>query len=99
MWKLGAFALKIGTFPRLLVVASYLCRIDTFCVYYGLVAGMWDLKRSSISSALPNQKVSIGLVVNFKTIQQATILVTFFQIREYRQDYRHRAGLIFDYSY
>ena len=29
VWKLGAFCLKIGTFPRLLVVASYPCRIGT----------------------------------------------------------------------
>ena len=41
----------------------------------------------------------MGLVVNFKTMQQPTILVTFFQIREYSQDYRHRASLIFYYSY
>ena len=37
----------------------------------------------------------MGLVVNFQTMQQPTILVTFFQIREYSQDYRHRASLIF----
>ena len=37
----------------------------------------------------------MGLVVNFKTIQQPTILVTFFQIREYSWDYRHRGSLIF----
>ena len=41
----------------------------------------------------------MGLLVNFKTMQQPTILVTFFQIREYNQDYRHRASLIFYYSY
>ena len=29
VWKLGAFGLKIGTFHRLLVVASYPCRIGT----------------------------------------------------------------------
>ena len=29
----------------------------------------------------------MGLVVNFKTMQQPTILVTFFQIREYSQEY------------
>ena len=40
----------------------------------------------------------MGLVVNFKTMQQPTILVIFFQIREYSQDYRNRASLIF-YSY
>ena len=86
MWKLGAFGLKIGTFPRLLNVASYPCQL--LCrIYYDLVAGMWHLKRSSISSALPTQKVSMGLVVNFKTMQQPTILVIFFQIREYSQDY------------
>ena len=27
----------------------------------------------------------MGLVVNFKTMQQPTILVTFFQMREYSQ--------------
>ena len=32
----------------------------------------------------------MGLVVNFKTMQQLTILVTFFQI-----NYRHRASLFF----
>ena len=37
----------------------------------------------------------MGLVVNFKTMQQPTILVTFFQIREYSQDYRHRTSLVF----
>ena len=37
----------------------------------------------------------MGLVVNFQTMQQPTILVTFFQIREYSQDYEHRASLIF----
>ena len=94
MWKLRAFGLKIGTFPRLLVVVSYPCRI-----YHGLVAGMWHLKRSSITSAWPTQKVSMGLVVNFKIMQQPTNLVTFFQIRECSQDYKHRASLIFYYSY
>ena len=37
----------------------------------------------------------MDLVVNFKTMQQPTLLVTFFKIREYSQDYRHRASLIF----
>ena len=37
----------------------------------------------------------MGLVVNFETMQQPTILVAFFQIREYKQDYMHRANLIF----
>ena len=37
----------------------------------------------------------MGFVVNFKTMQHPTILMTFFQIREYNQDYRHRASLIF----
>ena len=36
----------------------------------------------------------MGLVVNFKTMQQPTILVTFFQIREYSQDYRHSVIII-----
>ena len=78
MWKLEAFGLKTGTFPSLLVLASYpfriLCRI-----YYGLLAGMWHLNHSSISSALPTQKVNMNLVVNLKTMQQPTILVTFFK--------------------
>ena len=82
MWKLGVFGLKIGTFPRLLVVARYLCSI-LGRIYYGQVADMWHLKRSSISSALPTQKVIVGLVVNLKAMQLPTILVTFFQIREY----------------
>ena len=56
---------------------------------------MCHLKHSSISSVLPAQKVSMGLLVKFKTIQQPTILVTFFQIREYSRDYRHRGSLIF----
>ena len=77
MWKLGAFGLKIGNFPHLLVAASYPCRIPCR-IYYGLVAGMWHLKGSSISSALPTQNVSMGLVVNLKTMQQPTILVIFF---------------------
>ena len=81
---LGALGLKIGTFPRLFVVASYSCCIPCR-IYYGLVGGMWHLKRSSISSALPTQKVSLGLL-NLKTMQQPTILVTFFQI----WDYSHR---------
>ena len=37
----------------------------------------------------------MGLVVNFKTIQQPTIFVTFFQIREYSWDHRHRGSLIY----
>ena len=37
----------------------------------------------------------MGLVVTFKTMQQPTILATFFQIREYSQDYGHRASQIF----
>ena len=41
----------------------------------------------------------MGLVVNFNTIQSSTILVTYFQIREYSPDYRHRASLIFYYRY
>ena len=80
MWKLGAFGLKIGTFPRLLVVASCPCCMPCR-IYYNLVAGMWRLKRSSISLALPTQKVSMGLVVNLKTMKQPTILVTYFQTR------------------
>ena len=32
VWKLGTFGLKIGTFPRLLVVANYPCRIPC-CIY------------------------------------------------------------------
>ena len=73
MWKLGAFRLKISTFSRLLVVASYPRRI-TCRICYDLVAGMWHLKSNSISSALPAQKVSMGLVVNLKAMQQPTIL-------------------------
>ena len=82
MLKLGAFGLKIGTFTCLLVAASYLCRISCG-IYYGLVAGMWYLKRSSISSALPTQKVGMGLAVNLKKVHHPAIFVTFFQIREY----------------
>ena len=37
----------------------------------------------------------MGLVVNFKTMQQPTNLVTFFQIREYSRDYRHRELVYF----
>ena len=49
VWKLRAFNLKISTLPRLLVL-SYPYRIPC-CIYSnGLVAGMWHLKRSSISS-------------------------------------------------
>ena len=77
VWSLGAFGLKIGTYPRLLVVASYPCRVPCRN-YYGLVAGMWHLKSSPICSALPTQKVSMGLVVNLKTMQQPTILVILF---------------------
>ena len=60
-----------------------MCRIPS-PIYYGLVAAMWHLKRSSISLALirsPTQKVGMGLVVELQTMQQITILVTFFQIR------------------
>ena len=80
--KARGFWFKIGTFSSLLVVASYPCRIPCR-IYYGLVAGMWYLKWSSISSALPTRKISMGLVVNLKTMQKPTILVTFSQIREY----------------
>ena len=41
----------------------------------------------------------MGLVVNFKTMQQPTILETFFQIREYSQGYRYKPSLIFYYTY
>ena len=75
MWKLGDLGLKIGTFPRLLNVASYPC-----CIYYDLVAGMWHLKRSSISSALPTQKVGMGLVVNLKTMQVLFLLLLLIAI-------------------
>ena len=76
-----AFGLKVGTFPGLLVLASYPCRIDT--LPHLLWPSGWHLTSD------------IGLVVNFKSMQQPTILVTFFQIREYSQDYRHRASLVF----
>ena len=79
MWKLGASGLKIGTFPRLLNVASYPCQL--LCrIYYDLVAGMWHLKRSSISSALPTQKVGMGLVVNLKTMQVLFLLLLLIAI-------------------
>ena len=72
----------VGTFPCLFVAASYPCLIPCR-IYDGLVAGMWHLKHSSISSALPTQNVSVDLVANLKILQQQTILVTIFQIREY----------------
>ena len=79
MWKLGASGLKIGTFPRLLNVASYPCQL--LCrIYYDLVAGMWHLKRISISSALPTQKVGMGLVVNLKTMQVLFLLLLLIAI-------------------
>ena len=70
MWKLEDFGLKIGTFPRLLVVTSYPCRIGT------LSHLLWSTGSHVISEAYLNQfsfttqKVNIGLVVNFKTMQQ-----------------------------
>ena len=48
------------------------------------MAHLETYKRSSISLALirsPTQKVGMGLLVKLQTMQQLTILVTFFQIR------------------
>ena len=55
VWKVEAFGLKNWNFPRLLVVAIYPC-CRPCCIYYGVVAGMWHLKRSSISFSLTNSK-------------------------------------------
>ena len=55
---------------------------------------------SSISSASPTQKVSMGLVVKFKAKQQPTILATFSKSESivlWRKA-GHRASLIFYYS-
>ena len=72
---------RISTFPHLLVVATRVVYRVAFAIY-GPFRG-WN-KRSSISSALirsPTQKVGMGLLVKLQTMQQLTILVTFFQIR------------------
>ena len=57
--KLGAFDLKINTFPHLLVVAIGVAQVPC-CIYYGLV-GKFD--------QLPIQKVEMGLVVKLQTMQ------------------------------
>ena len=43
VWKVGAFSLKISTFPCLLVVAIRFRYLATFSMH-DLVAGMWHLK-------------------------------------------------------
>ena len=83
----GLFGLNIGTFPRLLIVASYPCRICTL-PHLLIVASMLHLKRSLISSVL-------GLVVNFKTMQQPTSDFSSNQTYTHRAIARNRASLIF----
>ena len=47
---------------------------------------IWSVAQSiPLNSVQLKRLASMGLVVNFKTMQQPTILVTFFQIREYSQ--------------
>ena len=54
---------------------------------------IWSVAQSiPLNSVQLKRLASMGLVVNFKTMQQPTILVTFFQIREYIQGYRHSAS-------
>ena len=48
VWKLQAFGLKISTTSS--ACCSHPCCIPCRIYYYGLVVGMWQLKRSSISS-------------------------------------------------
>ena len=48
--KARGFGLKISTLATSFACCSYLCRIYCRIYYYGLVAGMWHLQRSSISS-------------------------------------------------
>ena len=67
MGKLGAFGLKIATFPGLFVVASYRCRIGTLS--HLLRYSGWHVT-SHISSVaqfnFTTQKVSMGLASGLK---------------------------------
>ena len=79
MWKLGAFGFKISTFPRLLVVAT---------VSHILACDIWSVAQSvAFIWSVTNPKIWYGLVVKLQTMQQLTILVTFFFKSE---DYSHR---------
>ena len=56
---------------------------------------IWSVAQSvPLNSVQLKRLASMGLVVNFKTMQQPTILVTFFQIREYSQDDMHSVVII-----
>ena len=73
---------RISFFPCLLVVATRFIYLAAFAIY-GPGRG-WH-KRSSISLALirsPTQKKGMGLVSKLQTMQQLTILVTFFKSEE-----------------
>ena len=81
MWKLGAFGLKISTFPRLLVVPIHVTYLVAFTT--SLVASMWNMSAAHSLALIrsPTQKFGMGLVVKLQTMHKLTILVTFFQIR------------------
>ena len=49
-------------------------RLLPCCIYYGLVAGIWYTR---------TQKFGMGLVGKLETMQQLTIIVTFFKSKEY----------------
>ena len=75
----GLFGLNIGNFPRLLIVASYPCRICTL-PHLLIVASMLHLKRSLISSVLQLKRLAW---VQWLTLKQCNSqLVTFLQIRD-----------------
>ena len=49
-WKLRAFVLKLSTFTSSAYCSYPCCRVPCRICCFGLVADMWHLKRSSISS-------------------------------------------------
>ena len=85
MWKLGAFDLKIDTFPRLHSVASYPCRIGTLShlatmMVQWLACDISHRKRSLISSALQLKRLAWVQWLSLK--QCNSQLVSFLQIRD-----------------
>ena len=93
--KARSFCFKNCYFP----LSAYCSQLSVSHRY--LVAFIWSSGWDVTSEAqlnqlnLTNSKGQHRFSVNFKTMQQPTILVTFFQIRGYNQDYRHRNSLIF----
>ena len=98
--KARDFGLKIGTFPRLLVIAGYPCCVGTF--WHLLWSSDWHVTSDiwSVAQSVQRYQVKRLAWVYWLTLKQCNSqLVTFLQIRDILIDYRHRASLIFYYSY